>query len=160
MLDYESLKKRAEGKKDKFRQTLSKLKKVQDNRVDKLFHEAHEKAFAQIDCLTCAFCCRHVGPRITRQDIKRAAAALRIKEAEFEETYLRIDEDQDFVFKSMPCPFLGSDNYCSIYEDRPKACREYPHTDRRKMKQIFNLTLTNSTCCPAVEKILDNLGGG
>jgi len=157
VLDYESFRKRAESKKDKFRQTLSKLKKLPDNRVDKLLHEAHDKAFQQIDCLTCAFCCRHVGPRLTRQDIKRASGALRLKEAEFESTYLRIDEDNDYVFKSMPCPFLGSDNYCAIYEDRPKACREYPHTDRNKMKQIFNLTLVNSTCCPAVEKILDQL---
>ena len=158
MLDYESFKKRSESKKEKFRQILGRLRKLQDNQVDKLFHEAHEKAFEKIDCLTCAFCCRYVGPRWTRQDIKRAAGALRMKEAEFESNYLRIDEDLDFVFKSMPCPFLGADKYCSIYEYRPKACREYPHTDRRKMRQIFNLTLTNSTCCPAVEKILDDIG--
>jgi len=160
VLEYDSFKKRAECKKEKFRKTLGQLKKLQDSQVDKTFHEAHEKAFAQIDCLTCAFCCRFVGPRLTKTDIKRAASGLRMKEAEFESTYLRIDEDQDFVFKSMPCPFLGADNYCSIYEDRPKACREYPHTDRRKMKQIFNLTLVNSACCPAVEKILDEIGGG
>lgn len=46
--------------------------------------------------------------------------------------YLRVDEDNDKVFKSMPCPFLGEDNLCSIYDIRPKACREFPHTDRKK----------------------------
>jgi Fe-S-cluster containining protein len=52
---------------------------------------------------------------------------------------------------------LQGDNKCIIYEDRPKACREYPHTNRRKMKQIFTLTLKNSACCPAVEKVMDDL---
>ena len=80
-----------------------------------------------------------------------------MKEAEFEAAYLKIDEDGDYVFQSMPCPFLQTDNYCMIYEDRPKACREYPHTDRKKMKQLFKLTLKNSSCCPAVEKMLDSI---
>ncbi|MCD8261039.1 MAG: YkgJ family cysteine cluster protein [Bacteroides sp.] len=73
------------------------------------------------------------------------------------ETYLRIDEDNDYVFKSMPCPFLGTDNYCCIYEDRPKACREYPHTDRKKFYQLYSLSIKNSTTCPAVLEILERL---
>ena len=159
-MDFEAFKQRATGKQEQFRKTLSQLKKRKDNQVDKLFHEAHDRAFEKIDCLQCAACCTFVGPRWTRQDIRRVAKALRMKEAEFEYTYLRVDEDGDFVFQSMPCPFLGKDKYCSIYEDRPKACREYPHTDRRKMKQIFKLTLRNSTCCPAVEAVLDDIDAG
>jgi Fe-S-cluster containining protein len=120
-----------------------------------LFHEAHEEAFQEMDCLECAACCTHVGPRWTRQDIKRVSKSMKMKEADFEAAYLKIDEDDDYVLQSMPCPFLQKDNYCMIYENRPKACREYPHTDRNRMKQLFGLTLKNSSCCPAVEKILD-----
>lgn len=156
-MDYEAFRQRALGKKDQFKQTLKRLRKLKDNQVDKLFHEAHDNAFQDIDCLDCAACCTYVGPRWTSQDIKRVSKSLKMKEAVFEAKYLKIDEDSDHVFQSMPCPFLQKDNYCMIYEVRPKACREYPHTDRKKMKQLFKLTLTNSSCCPAVERILDEL---
>ena len=85
------------------------------------------------------------------------ASALRKKPGDIVAQYLRIDEDNDYVFKSMPCPFLCSDNYCSIYENRPAACREYPHTDRRKFIQITDLTIKNSETCPAVFEILSRL---
>lgn len=158
IMDYNAFRLRALNKKDKHKNTIKQLKKLKDNRVDQLFHEAHDKAFQEIDCLECAFCCTYVGPRWTQQDIKRVARTLKMKEAEFESAYLKIDEDHDYVCKTMPCPFLQKDKKCMIYDDRPKACREYPHTDRKKMKTIFDLTLTNATCCPAVEKILDDIG--
>lgn len=80
-----------------------------------------------------------------------------MKPAVFIDTYLRIDEDRDFVFKEMPCPFLEKDNMCRIYDVRPKACREYPHTDRKKFHQLLDLSLKNSYVCPAVTDILQEL---
>jgi hypothetical protein len=44
-----------------------------------------------------------------------------------------------------------------VYEDRPKACREYPHTDRKRMYQILNLTHKNCEVCPVVFAITDEL---
>jgi Fe-S-cluster containining protein len=61
------------------------------------------------------------------------------------------------VLQSTPCPFLGPDNYCSVYEQRPKACREYPHTDRRRQKQLLELNLKNAQMCPAVHDIMERL---
>jgi len=61
------------------------------------------------------------------------------------------------VLQSSPCAFLGGDNYCSIYESRPKACREYPHTDRKKMIQVMDLTYKNTLVCPAVLKITEQV---
>lgn len=156
-MDIESFQQRALGKKEQFKKTLQQLSKKKDSQIDKLFHQAHEEAFDEINCLDCAACCTHVDPMWTKQDIKRVSKTLKMKEADFEVAYLKVDEDNDYVFQSMPCPFLQADNYCSIYEDRPKACREYPHTDRKKMKQIFMLTLKNSSCCPVVEKMLDSI---
>jgi Fe-S-cluster containining protein len=75
----------------------------------------------------------------------------------FVDKYLRIDEDKDFVFKTMPCPFLGHDNYCSVYSDRPKACREYPHTDRKRFAQLLDLSLKNTETCPIVFSIFVEL---
>lgn len=156
-MDYQQFRRRTTGKKGQFKTVLKQLRRLPDSQVDQLFHEAHEQAFKEINCLNCAFCCTHVGPRWSRQDIRRVSKLLKMKEADFEKMYLKIDEDNDYVFQSMPCPFLREDKKCSIYDVRPKACREYPHTDRDKMKQIFDLTLTNSSCCPAVEQIMDNL---
>jgi hypothetical protein len=68
-----------------------------------------------------------------------------------------MDEDKDAVLKHAPCAFLGTDNYCSIYESRPNACREYPHTDRKKMHQILDLTMKNTLVCPAVLEITERL---
>ena len=133
------------------------LKNLKKKNVDIIFQKYHEEVFRKVDCLNCANCCITTGPLITDRDIARISKALRIKPAVFEAQYLRIDEDGDWVFKTMPCPFLGSDNYCSIYEDRPKACREYPHTDSKNMHRLFEKTLINSTICPAVAMILERI---
>jgi uncharacterized protein len=126
-------------------------------KLDDLVHGFHEEVFEEIDCLGCANCCKTLGPRITDNDIARLSAALKLKPVKFIDLYLKKDEDDDFVFKSMPCPFLGSDNYCSVYENRPKACREYPHTDQRRFYQVLDITLKNSFICPAVFGIIEKL---
>jgi hypothetical protein len=68
-----------------------------------------------------------------------------------------LDEEYDYVFRQQPCPFLGADNYCSIYDVRPKACREYPHTDRDKFHQLLNLSVKNTVICPAVLEVFEGL---
>lgn len=131
------------------------LKKMPPGKLDQLIHGLHEEAFSEIDCLACAHCCRTLGPRITDRDIQQLAKFTGIKASRFIDIYLRIDEDMDYVFKTMPCPFLQDDNYCSVYEARPKACREYPHTDRVKFYQLLNLSLKNAETCPAVLSIFE-----
>ncbi|MDR1729577.1 MAG: YkgJ family cysteine cluster protein [Prevotellaceae bacterium] len=139
-----------------FRQFFRKNKKKIEN-ADELVFYLHKQAFKETDCLQCANCCRTLGPRITDRDIDQIAKALRIRPSKVIENYLRMDEDNDYVFQSMPCPFLMNDNYCSIYENRPKACREYPHTDRRRFYQIYGLTVKNAYTCPVAYSVLKNL---
>jgi Fe-S-cluster containining protein len=134
---------------------LAQLRKKNSRKVDDIFHELHEAVFEEVDCLSCANCCKTTSPIFYQNDIERVAKALRMKPGDFIERYLRIDEDKDYVLKTSPCPFLDSENYCSVYEDRPKACREYPHTDRKKMIQITELTLKNTKVCPAVFEIVE-----
>lgn len=138
---------------------LKQLKRKPSSEVDSLFQKLHDEVFEEINCLECANCCSTISPIITDRDIDKMAKALRIKPSEVVEKYLEIDEDNDYVYRNHPCPFLGTDKYCSIYEDRPKACREYPHTDRRKIQQLFNLTLKNTKVCPAVYLILEHAKG-
>jgi len=125
--------------------------------MDVQVQSLHDKISGRTDCLSCGNCCRTLGPRITDKDLERMAKALRLKSTEIIANYLKIDEDSDMVFKSMPCPFLGDDNYCSIYESRPKACREYPHTDRKRFYQLFNLSIKNAQTCPIVYEVLEEL---
>ena len=125
--------------------------------LDLKIHDLHDKAAAKTNCLECGNCCRTLGPRITDKDVERMAKALRMKAADVMARYLRTDEDGDIVFQSMPCPFLGDDNYCSIYESRPKACREYPHTDRKKFYQIYKLSVKNAYTCPIVFEVLEGI---
>jgi Fe-S-cluster containining protein len=156
MMDTEELAVLAKKSESGFRQFFKKNKKKIEN-ADQLVLQLHKQAFKKINCLECANCCRTLGPRITDKDIDRIAKALRIKPSKVVEDYLRIDEDNDYVFRSHPCPFLMDDNYCSIYENRPKACREYPHTDRRKFYQIYNLTVKNTFTCPVAYSVLNDL---
>lgn len=119
--------------------------------------ELHEKAFEQINCLKCARCCKNFSPRFKPPDIKRIAKSLQMKEGDFKEKYLRVDEDGDFVAVSAPCPMLGVDNQCRIYEDRPSDCRRFPYTDEDVILKRPLLTMKNSTFCPIVVSVLEGL---
>lgn len=146
--------KEAENENKKF---FAKLKKKPPKHLDSLMQEWHEEEFRRTDCLTCANCCKTTGPLFTDKDIERISKHFRMKPQQFIETYLRIDEDKDYVLQSVPCTFLGADNYCSIYDVRPKACREFPHTDRKKFQQISNLTMKNVAICPAAYNIVEEM---
>ncbi|MGT2741862.1 YkgJ family cysteine cluster protein [Streptococcus plurextorum] len=160
-IDLEKYHELALQKQGEHRKFLTSLKKKAPKDLDKIVQQVHREVFLEIDCTECANCCRNLGPLFTEADITRIAKHFRMKLPVFEDMYLRMDEDGDKVFQAMPCPFLGDDNLCSIYDVRPKACREFPHTDRKKIYQINNLTIKNTLFCPAaylfVEKLRERL---
>lgn len=148
---------KAKAEKKASRKFLQNLKRLPEKKVDRLFHENHDAVFEKLDCLDCANCCKTTSPIFKDRDIDRIAKHLRIKPSKLVETYLRLDEDHDYVLQKSPCSFLNDDNTCSIYEVRPNACREYPHTDRKKMHQLLDLTYRNTMVCPAVEQIVEKI---
>jgi len=156
-MDLEFYKKQAHQKQKEHRKFLEGLKKKPPKNLDYLTSEKHEETFAEIDCLSCANCCKTTGPLYVEKDIERISKHLRMKPADFEAKFLRVDEDQDKVLQNLPCFFLNDDNSCSIYDVRPKACREYPHTDRKKIYQINNLTIQNTLICPATYVFVEKL---
>lgn len=156
-MDLGRFKELAKSRAAENRKFLQTLKKKDARRVDDNFHSLHDEVFEDINCLDCANCCKTTSPIFYQNDIERVARKLRMKPGEFIEHYLRIDEDNDYVLKSSPCPFLDADNYCAVYDERPKACREYPHTDRKKMVQITELTYRNTLVCPAVLEIVERM---
>ena len=136
---------------------IEQFARMRDKELDSLFHDLHEEVFEEIDCLKCANCCKTTSPIFRDVDIKRLSKRLKVSTGHFIEQYLHLDEEHDYVLNSSPCTFLMADNTCAVYEDRPLACREYPHTDRKKMKQILKLTLKNTEICPAVARIFERI---
>jgi len=146
-------------KKSKERQKIYKqyLQRASKNTVLRQLPDYHEEAFSKVDCLQCANCCKNFSPRFKTPDIKRLSKLLRLRESDFIATYLKVDEDGDYVANTSPCPFLGADNYCSIYEDRPSDCRRFPYTDEDVIFKRQPLTLKNSTFCPITYYVLEKL---
>jgi len=136
---------------------FDRIKKKHPKNIDLIVKELHEHVFQEIDCLDCANCCKSISPIITDKDIERISKHLKIKPSLFIEKYLHLDKENDYVFNDTPCPFLMTDNYCSIYENRPKACKEYPHTNSPNFIKRLNLTLKNAYYCPAVFKIIEKM---
>lgn len=149
------LPKKAKGKHHENKKFLAKLKKKPPKNLDYVMQELHNTEFQKTDCLTCANCCKTTGPLFTNADVERISKHLRLRSQQLIERYLRVDEDNDYVLQQVPCTFLGMDNYCSIYDVRPKACREFPHTDRNKFYQINELTMKNVAICPAAFNIVE-----
>lgn len=139
------------------RRFLDQLKRNFPSDLDVRVRTFHDEVFENTDCLTCGNCCRTTSPIFNQKDIEHLSRRLRIKTVVFVEKYLKIDEDKDYVLKSSPCPFLAEDNTCDVYDDRPTACRGYPHTDRKRFHQLLDLTYENSFICPAVQSILELL---
>lgn len=152
-----NLPKLAKDKHNETKKFFAKLKSKPPKNLDYVMQELHDNEFKKTNCLTCANCCKTTGPLFTDKDIERIAKHFKMKTQPFINHFLRIDEDKDYVLQTVPCTFLGADNYCSIYEVRPKACREFPHTDRKKFQQISNLTLKNMEMCPAAFHIVEEM---
>lgn len=151
------LRQRARDEKKENKRYFEKLAKRKPKELDATAAALHEEVFEHTDCLQCANCCKTASPIFRDKDIERIAGHFRMRPGDFVEKHLHIDEEGDYVLNQQPCPFLGSGNYCSIYDIRPKACREYPHTDRKNFHQILDLTLKNTMVCPAAFEVVKRL---
>lgn len=68
----------------------------------------------------CASCC-HMNVSITSAEADRLAKAAGRRAAPISRSQRHADDK----FASQPCPFLGGDGACSVYVDRPLACRKH-----------------------------------
>jgi uncharacterized protein len=152
--EFDQWQKKSKENTKKYTQFLHRANK---NAVLKQLPTLHEEAFEKINCLDCAACCKNYSPRFKSPDIRRISKYLGMKETVFTEQYLQVDADEDFVTKTHPCPFLGSDNACSIYDVRPSDCERFPYTDEDVLLKKPKITLKNASFCPAVFNVLENL---
>jgi Fe-S-cluster containining protein len=153
----QSLSKKVKETQKAHRNFFIKLRKKTPKNLDAIMEKLHDDEFKKSDCLQCANCCKTTSPIFTNKDIERISKSFRIKTRQFIDNYLNVDDDQDYVLKSSPCTFLADDNTCTIYDVRPKACKEYPHTNRKRFEKISELTLKNVSICPATFNIVEAL---
>ncbi len=156
--DLENLQKLAKDVEKENKKYFSMLKRRTPKNLDVVVQKIHDEEFEKTDCLDCGNCCKTTSPIFTDKDIERISKYLKMKVRDFTEQYLERDSDDFMVLKTAPCSFLDErDNSCFIYDVRPKACAEYPHTNRRKFIQIADLTVKNTEICPATYRIVEEL---
>ncbi|MEO6000836.1 MAG: YkgJ family cysteine cluster protein [Chitinophagaceae bacterium] len=142
-----------------FKRFLSKLEKNPPKDLDKLAEVVNDAVWKEVDCLTCANCCKTMSPTFTVKDIKRISLHLDMKPKAFREKYLYLEKkDKDWMNKQQPCQFLDlSNNRCSIYEVRPADCADFPHLTKKKMVDYIHVHKQNVQYCPATFKMVEKM---
>ncbi len=131
------------------------LKEQSPNQVDKIVNRLHQEVFSKIDCSACSNCCKKIVPILEEKDIQRISSKIGLTSDEYKDKFLVADDD-GLGIKEKPCPHLG-ENGCSIYEYRPRICREYPFTDQKRTGvRLINL-IENCSVCPAVFEIFERI---
>lgn len=152
--EYADLLGKVKSQKKEIKAKLKRLSAIGAKKADALVHPLQAAVVDDIDCLSCANCCKTTSPIFRDVDIKRLSKSQGTSEKKLIDNHLFLDDDGHYALKKSPCTFLGADNYCSVYKDRPLACREFPHTDRKNFIGINKLNEQNARICPIVAKLL------
>lgn len=158
-INLRSFQRKVNLNKKAFKRFLGKFEKQPPKNLDKIAEQIDASVWLEMDCLTCANCCKKMSPTFTNVDIKRISAHLEMTPKEFKEKWLYFDEeDGDWMNKSQPCQFLDmKTNMCSIYEVRPADCSGFPHLKKRKMKEYIHVHQQNIEYCPATYKMVEKM---
>jgi len=155
---YEIIENWKENSKENLKSNKEYLRSIPKNaHTDKVTADLHDQVFQKVDCLKCANCCKTTPALVTRPDAKRIAKHLSIPPKTFIRKYLLEDVNGELMIARVPCTFLNEDNTCSIYDVRPQACREYPHTNQSGFSRRAKMNANNTIVCPAVFEIVNKL---
>jgi Fe-S-cluster containining protein len=115
----------ARGENERFRRHL-KIHDVPERR----FRRIAEGVEDQIDCRTCANCCRVATVTLLERDIEKLARFMRLSVERFKSDYT-VESEEGRILKRTEegCVFL-SGNDCMVYEARPSTCEHFPHMVR------------------------------
>lgn len=140
------------------RSFLNKLLKEQPGGLDKLTKSLEPEVWKEVDCLTCANCCKTMSPTFTKADINRISKHFGETPEAFTKKWLRKDRIGDMLNKVEPCQFLNlDDNKCSIYEIRPVDCSGFPHLSKKRMVDYIHVHKQNIEYCPATYKLVEKM---
>ena len=157
-INLRSFKLMATKYKRKMRVFLGKIEKNPPRGLDKIAFQVDKEVWEEVDCLTCANCCKSMTPTFTKKDISRISAHFNQTQAEFKEKWLYQDKKGDWMNTRTPCQFLEKKtNMCSIYEIRPADCAGFPHLAKKKMVQYIDVHKQNVEYCPATYKMVEKM---
>jgi len=164
LVNFRSFRQKLRHNKKTFRRFLSKLAKNVPRNADAFTARAEKDVWKEVDCMSCANCCKQMSPTYTIRDIKRIAAHENMDPETFKKKWLYKDRSGDWLNKSTPCQFLDmTSNKCRIYDLRPKDCMGFPHLSKRKLSDYIHVHKQNIEFCPAtyklVEKMMVEMGG-
>jgi Fe-S-cluster containining protein len=124
--------------------------------IDQTVHDLNRIVSAEIDCTTCANCCRELQPHLEEKDVTSVAAALDLSAKDTKKKYLVKDPDRSYRFSDKPCPLLNGTK-CSIYKSRPSDCSEYPHLNKPDFLGGSIGVIENYRVCPIVFNVYEEL---
>jgi uncharacterized protein len=137
---------------------LSRLEKKPFRGLDKFVSEADKNIWKEVDCLSCANCCKTMSPTYTKTDVKRISEHLGMTQKAFREKWLYKDKTGDWMNVKQPCQFLDlTTNMCSIYAVRPGDCSGFPHHTKRRMIDYMHVYKQNIEFCPATYKVVQKI---
>lgn len=157
-INLRNFKRKVEKNKRTLRLVLSKVEKKAPHHLDQLAEKIEKEVWQEVNCLSCANCCKVMTPTFTVQDIKRISAHLGQTPKEFKDQWLVKDKNQDWTNKINPCQFLDlKTNMCRIYEIRPADCSGFPHLVKKKMIDYIHVHKQNIEYCPATYAMVEKL---
>ncbi len=131
-----------------------KRRNFEERRLKRIAQEIEE----QIDCTTCANCCRVATVKIVERDVDKLTRYLSIGKPQFLDKYTRQDPEEGLVLQRNPgrCVFLEG-NLCSVYEVRPHTCSTFPHLTHGAGSLLSRLwEMPDRACyCPIVYNTLE-----
>ena len=146
--------KQKENENYKFR---SFLKGKDPDKVDKIVQRLNKEIVEQIDCTTCGNCCKNLRPCVTDKEIDYLSVIDNMTHEQFVSNFIEADQfDESRYLKDTPCKYL-EDKKCSIYADRPKDCKSYPHTHKRGFTSRTFFMIENYGICPIVFNLFEQL---
>jgi Fe-S-cluster containining protein len=140
-----------------FRYYLKAKCRMSDKQLDSTVRNITDQVWQKIDCTTCANCCKTLGIVVTPADIKLLSKRLNMTVADFSAAYVDKGSEGNNILKSEPCVFLGADNRCTVYEDRPAVCREYPYLYEDNFRSRTLNIIANTSLCPIVFNVWHRL---
>lgn len=140
----------------RFREHLKTRLNRPQAETDAVVRAVTDEIWQQIDCTTCGNCCRTLQVVVDKEDIARLSERLKIDQVQFTRRYTKL-EDGTRYFSSSPCVFLGEDNRCTVYEDRPKACRDFPYLHEPHFTSRSLMMINNTAVCPIVFNVWQTL---
>ena len=125
--------------------------------VDAYVQELNDSIASSIDCTSCGNCCKVLEPPVSPDEIQRLAKQKKSTPADFERQYVGKEVSTEIQFlKCQPCIFLQSE-HCTIYQDRPASCADYPHLHQPNIKYRWKSLMDNYAMCPIVYNVVEAL---